>query len=166
MLNLAKISIQGEEENLRLQCRHLVFMFVTTYNPKKIKAREFVDLFIDNVEYPLEHGRLVCITVLGDLLGKMGDAFRAENSLTFFQLFAARLSDESSLVRHKAAESISVILQKGEEDLLARIYKWTQRWLTDEETPVRRIGFQAASLFVQVRQSLSRGVTFLSHFTE
>ncbi|OQV15272.1 Small subunit processome component 20-like protein [Hypsibius exemplaris] len=155
MLNLAKTSIQGEEENVRQQSRHLVYLFMTTYNPKKIKVREFTELYKDNLEYSLEHGRLVCVTMLSDLLGagRMGAGFNEDNALPFFQLFAARLSDESSGVRHKAAESISGILGKAVgSELMEQIFKWTQRWLLDEDIAVKRIGFQTATLFAQVEK--------------
>ncbi|OQV15278.1 Small subunit processome component 20-like protein [Hypsibius exemplaris] len=114
MLNLAKTSIQGEEENVRQQSRHLVYLFMTTYNPKKIKVREFTELYKDNLEYSLEHGRLVCVTMLSDLLGagRMGAGFNEDNALPFFQLFAARLSDESSGVRHKARSRSAAFLGK------------------------------------------------------
>ena len=155
MLSLAKSAIQGEEENLRQQSRHLTLTFMTTYNPKKIRLKEFTELFLMNLEYPVEHGRLVCLTMLSDLLDKMGAAFYDDNALLYFQLFATRLSDESSPVRHKAAHAITAILTHSLSNaaLVEKLFDCIRGWLNADDVAFRRMGFHTATLFVQAQKS-------------
>ncbi|XP_055345740.1 small subunit processome component 20 homolog [Paramacrobiotus metropolitanus] len=150
MVELSKMSIQSEQQNLRNQCRQLVFTFLSTYNARKIKLKEFVDLYEDNLEYPTEQGRLMSMGMLSDLFEKLGEGFKKDHSVPLFQLFAARFSDESAVCRQTAAECIANLLQAVDtENDLEQIFKWIRRWVVDTEISIKRIGLQACSLFVK-----------------
>lgn len=150
MGKVGQLSITSSSQNVQLQCRQCLLLFLLDY-PLGKKLQGYLEFYVSQLGYEYEKGRQSALEMLGSMFSSFPEGTLAENASFFFIPLTTRLvNDDSANCRQLAGYTIQLLLKKLDADQRNKLFSITLLWFKDEKVAVQRLAAQVWGLFVEV----------------
>nr|XP_015207377.1 PREDICTED: small subunit processome component 20 homolog [Lepisosteus oculatus] len=144
MQKVAKFSITGQNEQIRVQCRQVLITLLCILGCCMFK----ISLYFDSYEY--DTGRESALEIMAYIFQTFPQKLLHHHcGLLFAPLALVMVNDDSPKCKKMAALAIKSLLSKLDVDHQDNMYALVQAWLTDEKSSLRRLGVQVCGLFAE-----------------
>ena len=124
---LAEMSIQSHSTQVRQAAKSAVVSYVSNYELKK-KAGTIIDLYVAQLGYQVETGRLMAADTLKSIISTMGVRIHAHAQFMFVSMAPHLINDESPECRKSVAAAMSALLSTLKEAGVDTIKKTVLTW--------------------------------------
>ncbi|XP_056312047.1 small subunit processome component 20 homolog [Danio aesculapii] len=150
MKKVAKFSIDGSNEQVRMRCRQIYLKYLMDY-PLGKKLRKHFDFIVAQLNYEYDTGRQSALELMAFIFQKFPQALLHEHcGLFFVPLSLAVLNDDSATCKKMASLSIKSLLNQLDLQHQNSMFNLVNSWISGEKTALRRLGVQVCGLFVEV----------------
>lgn len=150
MKRVAQLSVTGDTDHVRLQCRQAVMQFIMDH-PLGKKLQKILDFYIVNLNYKEQSGRESVIEILRSFFTRFQESLLNKHATYFFVPLATQLiNDESPTCREMVAMVIKTLLKRVDTSNTNDIVAIIETWVKDEKLIHRRLGVQCLGLLAEV----------------
>lgn len=150
MKKVAKLSINGNHEQVRIRCRQIYLKYLMDY-PLGKKLKGHFDFIVAQISYEYDTGRQSALEMLAFIFQTFPQKLLLEHcGLFFVPLSLTILNDDSASCKKMAALAVKSLLNKLDVQHQNSMFSLVNNWLTGEKMALRRLGTQMCGLFVEV----------------
>ncbi|XP_062862543.1 small subunit processome component 20 homolog [Trichomycterus rosablanca] len=150
MKKVAKLSINGSNEQVRVRCRQIYLKYLMDY-PLGKKLKSHFDFIVAQLTYEYNTGRQSTLEMLEFIFQSFPQPLLLEHcGLFFVPLSLAVVNDDSARCKKMASLAIKTLLGKLDVKHKNSMFTLVNSWLTGEKMALRRLGAQVCGLFVEV----------------
>uniref|UniRef100_A0A4W4DWA7 UTP20 small subunit processome component n=1 Tax=Electrophorus electricus TaxID=8005 RepID=A0A4W4DWA7_ELEEL len=147
---VAKLSINGGNEQVRVRCRQIYLKYLMDY-PLGKKLRSHFDFIVAQLSYEYDTGRQSALEMMAFIFQTFPQPLLLEHcGLFFVPLSLAMVNDDSSRCKKMASLAIKSLLGQLDVKHQNSMFTLVNSWLTGEKMALRRLGAQVCGLFVEV----------------
>ncbi|KAA0720706.1 Small subunit processome component 20 -like protein [Triplophysa tibetana] len=150
MKKVAKLSVNGANEQVRMRCRQIYLRYLMDY-PLGKKLKSNFDFIVAQLGYEYDTGRQSALEMLAFIFQTFPQNLLLEHcGLFFVPLSLVILNDDSGSCKKMAALAVKSLLRKLDLQHQNSMFTLVNNWLTGEKTALRRLGTQMCGLFAEV----------------
>uniref|UniRef100_W5LP94 UTP20 small subunit processome component n=1 Tax=Astyanax mexicanus TaxID=7994 RepID=W5LP94_ASTMX len=150
MKKVAKLSVNGSTDEVRVRCRQIYLKYLMDY-PLGKKLRSHFDFIVAQLNYEYDTGRQSALEMMTFIFQTFPQPLLLEHcGLFFVPLSLAMVNDDSARCKKMAALTIKTLLDKLDVKHRNSMFTLVNSWLTGEKMALRRLGAQVCGLFVEV----------------
>ncbi|XP_066524697.1 small subunit processome component 20 homolog [Hoplias malabaricus] len=150
MKKVAKLSINGSNEQVRVRCRQIYLKYLMDY-PLGKKLRNHFDFIVAQLTYEYDTGRQSALEMLAFIFQTFPQTLLLEHcGLFFVPLSLAMVNDDSARCKKMASLAIKSLLDKLDVKQRNSMFTLVNSWLKGEKMSLQRLGVQVCGLFVEV----------------
>ncbi|KAI4884861.1 hypothetical protein NFI96_031248 [Prochilodus magdalenae] len=150
MKKVAKLSINGSNEQVRVRCRQIYLKYLMDY-PLGKKLRNHFDFIVAQLNYEYDTGRQSALEMMAYIFQTFPQALLLEHcGLFFVPLSLAMVNDDSARCKKMASLAIKSLLCQLDVNNQNSMFTLVKGWLTGDKMALRRLGAQVCGLFVEV----------------
>ncbi|KAM9846103.1 small subunit processome component 20 homolog [Aulostomus maculatus] len=152
MKKVAKLSVNGSNNMIRVHCRQIYLKYLLDY-PLGKKLQEHLDFIVAQLAYEHDTGRESVLEMLAYIFQTFPQNLLLKHSGLFFAPLAlAVVNDDSARCKKMAAMAIKALLAKLDQNHQNTLFSLVSTWLKAEKASLRRLGAQVCGLFVEVEE--------------
>ncbi|KAI5094075.1 small subunit processome component 20-like [Silurus meridionalis] len=149
MKKVAKLSINGSNEQVRVRCRQIYLKYLIDY-PLGKKLKNHFDFIVSQLTYEYDTGRQSALEMMAFIFQTFPRSFLLEHcGLFFVPLSLAMVNDDSARCKKMASLAIKSLLGQLDVTHQNSMFTLVNGWLTGEKVALRRLGAQVCGLFVE-----------------
>uniref|UniRef100_A0AAR2LTR1 UTP20 small subunit processome component n=1 Tax=Pygocentrus nattereri TaxID=42514 RepID=A0AAR2LTR1_PYGNA len=150
MKKVAKLSINGSNEQVRVRCRQIYLKYLMDY-PLGKKLRNHFDFIVAQLTYEYDTGRQSALEMMAFIFQTFPQPLLLEHcGLFFVPLSLVMVNDDSARCKKMASLAIKSLLGHLDVNNQNAMFTLVNSWLTGEKMALRRLGAQVCGLFVEV----------------
>ncbi|KAL6459983.1 hypothetical protein MHYP_G00317420 [Metynnis hypsauchen] len=150
MMKVAKLSINGSNEQVRVRCRQIYLKYLMDY-PLGKKLRNHFDFIVAQLTYEYDTGRQSALEMMAFIFQTFPQPLLLEHcGLFFVPLSLVLVNDDSARCKKMASLAIKSLLGHLDVNKQNAMFTLVNSWLTGEKMALRRLGAQVCGLFVEV----------------
>ncbi|KAI7792184.1 putative small subunit processome component 20-like protein [Triplophysa rosa] len=150
MKKVAKLSINGANEQVRMRCRQIYLRYLMDY-PLGKKLKNHFDFIVAQLSYEYDTGRQSALEMLAFIFQTFPQNLLLEHcGLFFVPLSLVILNDDSGSCKKMATLAVKSLLRKLDLQHQNSMFTLVNNWLTGEKMALRRLGTQMCGLFAEV----------------
>ncbi|XP_076861032.1 LOW QUALITY PROTEIN: small subunit processome component 20 homolog [Brachyhypopomus gauderio] len=150
MKKVAKLSINGSNEQVRVRCRQIYLRYLMDY-PLGKKLRGHLDFIVSQLSYEYDTGRQSALEMMAFIFQTFPQPLLLEHcGLFFVPLSLTTVNDDSTRCKKMASLAIKSLLGQLDVKHQDSMFTLVNSWLTGEKMALRRLGAQVCGLFVEV----------------
>ncbi|XP_072529293.1 small subunit processome component 20 homolog [Salminus brasiliensis] len=150
MKKVAKLSINGSTDQVRVRCRQIYLKYLLDY-PLGKKLKNHFDFVVAQLTYEYDTGRQSVLEMMAFIFQTFPQPLLLEHcGLFFVPLSLAMVNDDSARCKKMASFAIKSLLAKLDVKHQNAMFTLVNSWLTGEKMALRRLGAQVCGLFVEV----------------
>ncbi|XP_036433359.1 small subunit processome component 20 homolog [Colossoma macropomum] len=150
MKKVAKLSINGSNEQVRVRCRQIYLKYLMDY-PLGKKLRNHFDFIVAQLTYEYDTGRQSALEMMAFIFQTFPQPLLLEHcGLFFVPLSLVMVNDDSARCKKMASLAIKSLLGQLDVNNQNAMFTLVNSWLTGEKMALRRLGAQVCGLFVEV----------------
>ncbi|CAH0579423.1 unnamed protein product [Chrysodeixis includens] len=152
MEKVSKICILSESAKSRDEARVIFANYLTHYSPGK-RLEKYIDFFVSQLNYELQHGRESCLKFLEMIINKLPVAQLSKHSShLLLSLGASMINDSAPECRAAAAACIEAMLHKFPQADRNKLYDLVLTFFKDNQPVHFELAAQLSTRFVNVEQ--------------
>ncbi|XP_053097705.1 small subunit processome component 20 homolog [Pangasianodon hypophthalmus] len=149
MKKVAKLSINGSNEQVRVRCRQIYLKYLMDY-PLGKKLRNHFDFIVAQLTYEYDTGRQSALEMMAFIFQTFPQPLLLDHcGLFFVPLSLAMVNDDSARCKKMASLAIKSLLGQLDVKHKNSMFTLVNGWLTGEKVALRRLGAQVCGLFVE-----------------
>ncbi|KAG7320342.1 hypothetical protein KOW79_016195 [Hemibagrus wyckioides] len=149
MKKVAKLSINGSNEQVRVRCRQIYLKYLMDY-PLGKKLRNHFDFIVAQLTYEYDTGRQSALEMMAFIFQSFPQPLLFEHcGLFFVPLSLAMVNDDSARCKKMASLAIKSLLGQLDVKHQNSMFTLVTGWLSGEKVALRRLGAQVCGLFVE-----------------
>ncbi|XP_030621601.1 small subunit processome component 20 homolog [Chanos chanos] len=167
MKKVAKLSVTGPNEQVRVRCRQIYLKYLMDY-PLGAKLKAQFDFIVSQLNYEYDTGRQSALEMMAFIFQTFPQNLLLEHcGLFFVPLSLALVNDDSAQCKKMTALAIKSLVGQLDLEHQNSMFTLVNSWLTAEKLSLRRLGAQVCGLFVEVEgERFARRLDALLPFIE
>ncbi|XP_060746083.1 small subunit processome component 20 homolog [Tachysurus vachellii] len=149
MKKVAKLSINGSNEQVRVRCRQIYLKYLMDY-PLGKKLKNHFDFIVAQLTYEYDTGRQSALEMMAFIFQSFPRPLLLDHcGLFFVPLSLAMVNDDSARCKKMASLAIKSLLGQLDVQHQSSMFTLVTGWLSGEKVALRRLGAQVCGLFVE-----------------
>ena len=142
----------GTSEHSRRMCAQIFLQFLLDYPLGARRLQHYLEQLIANLKYECPAGRASVLNTLHAVILKFPKSVLRETAEVMFVPLVVQLgTDNSSICRRSAGETIAALLSRISEDKAHVFFTWLQKWFLEEQSlTLKRLSVQVMTIALQI----------------
>ncbi|XP_060759153.1 small subunit processome component 20 homolog [Neoarius graeffei] len=152
MKKVAKLSINGSNEHVRIRCRQIYLKYLMDY-PLGKRLKTHFDFIVAQLTYEYDTGRQSALEMMGFIFQTFPQPLLLDHcGLFFVPLSLAVVNDDSACCKKMASLAIKSLLGQLDVKHQNSMFTLVHSWLAGEKVALRRLGAQVCGIFVEMEE--------------